>query len=517
MGGDVATDSGQGGEGDEAGTEPRPPEAPEEPGGDVHTDATDGGSEAGGTDEIGADPGGPSTGDAGGEEGAPQEGGGDAGDDQGEPSTGTAESGRGSPPPEVVLEQKVAPTDPEEDETIEEEEDEGAETDDTPGGDDDTPDRSRFGGRTGEGKRKALKRGGGSQGSENAVALALQWLSKHQEKDGSWSPDQFMKHDPPDDQCTGPGTSTYRIGISGLALLCFLGAGHSSTKGEHDDVVARGVGYLLSRQNGEGGFGASPNMYEQAIATLVLVEVTALERHRGSSRGIDAILGKAASLRPGQNTFDAADRGVSFIVKAQQQGGGWDYSARVTDRNDMSISGWQMLTLVGAESIGIKIPGDVKKGVSRFLDNVSPRTGDANYTVQRGRAGGHSSSALTASALLTRIYLVGKPNDEVYRLADLVVAHPPSWGRMTARDSRQNFYTWYYGAMSLFQLGRERWSTWNRAMRPELVNNQQKKGSAAGSWDPLAQWASSGGRVYSTAMCCLCLEVYYRYARKGNY
>ena len=33
----------------------------------------------------------------------------------------------------------------------------------------------------------------------------------------------------------------------------------------------------------------------------------------------------------------------------------------------------------------------------------------------------------------------------------------------------------------------------------------------AGSWDPDTVWGGYGGRVYTTAMAALCLEVYYRY------
>ena len=33
----------------------------------------------------------------------------------------------------------------------------------------------------------------------------------------------------------------------------------------------------------------------------------------------------------------------------------------------------------------------------------------------------------------------------------------------------------------------------------------------AGSWTPDGVWGGYGGRVYSTAMAALCLEVYYRY------
>jgi hypothetical protein len=40
---------------------------------------------------------------------------------------------------------------------------------------------------------------------------------------------------------------------------------------------------------------------------------------------------------------------------------------------------------------------------------------------------------------------------------------------------------------------------------------QRKEGELAGSWDPTTVWGGYGGRVYSTAMAALCLEVYYRY------
>ncbi len=34
-----------------------------------------------------------------------------------------------------------------------------------------------------------------------------------------------------------------------------------------------------------------------------------------------------------------------------------------------------------------------------------------------------------------------------------------------------------------------------------------------GSWDPIGPWGGDGGRVYSTAIMALCLEVFYRYDR----
>ena len=42
---------------------------------------------------------------------------------------------------------------------------------------------------------------------------------------------------------------------------------------------------------------------------------------------------------------------------------------------------------------------------------------------------------------------------------------------------------------------------------------QRVDGDAAGSWDPDGPWGMVGGRVYSTALALLTLEVQYRYSR----
>ncbi|RKY14435.1 MAG: hypothetical protein DRP63_08530, partial [Planctomycetota bacterium] len=42
---------------------------------------------------------------------------------------------------------------------------------------------------------------------------------------------------------------------------------------------------------------------------------------------------------------------------------------------------------------------------------------------------------------------------------------------------------------------------------------QRRGGCADGSWDPVGKWGMVGGRVYSTALNALTLEIYYRYLR----
>jgi hypothetical protein len=60
--------------------------------------------------------------------------------------------------------------------------------------------------------------------------------------------------------------------------------------------------------------------------------------------------------------------------------------------------------------------------------------------------------------------------------------------------------------------GDDRWRQWNIALKRTLLDNQVKSGGRRGSYDPVCHWGKNGGgRVYSTAICVLNLEIYYRY------
>jgi hypothetical protein len=70
----------------------------------------------------------------------------------------------------------------------------------------------------------------------------------------------------------------------------------------------------------------------------------------------------------------------------------------------------------------------------------------------------------------------------------------------------------------MFQLGGEFWSNWNAMFRDTLVKLQvqkqldEKGRFVRGSWDTAGEtFGPHGGRVYTTAMAILSLEVYYRF------
>ncbi|MEO0650505.1 MAG: hypothetical protein AAFZ65_07500, partial [Planctomycetota bacterium] len=82
---------------------------------------------------------------------------------------------------------------------------------------------------------------------------------------------------------------------------------------------------------------------------------------------------------------------------------------------------------------------------------------------------------------------------------------------------RIDMYYWYYATYAVYQLSDKMgsaWSKWERALEDAVLSSQRSSPPCfEGSWDPMGPWGEEGGRVYSTALMVLCLEVYFRYGK----
>ena len=78
------------------------------------------------------------------------------------------------------------------------------------------------------------------------------------------------------------------------------------------------------------------------------------------------------------------------------------------------------------------------------------------------------------------------------------------------------YYAWYNCTLGVFLAGGPEWDRWNKAVRDRIVARQEKGGCQRGSWPGDGGYDSTGGKVYTTALAVLTLEVYYRFARKDT-
>jgi hypothetical protein len=112
-----------------------------------------------------------------------------------------------------------------------------------------------FGGRGG--RRNLRAEGGG--GTQGAVDLGLEWLKNHQSPEGYWDCDNFMNNNVMGgSSADGPGYALFDPGISGLALLAFLGAGETHKTGRYRKTVRMGLRYPEA-DPGPGGLLRSPD------------------------------------------------------------------------------------------------------------------------------------------------------------------------------------------------------------------------------------------------------------------
>jgi hypothetical protein len=350
---------------------------------------------------------------------------------------------------------------------------------------------------------------GASPASERAVERALAWLARHQDADGRWDagarkrddgrgpePGEtaFTKHCPPGDACDGE-CFYYEAdtAATGLALLAFLGAGHTHRAGPHAKTVAQGLNFLLRSQRADGdlrGQSRGVGMYCHAIASLALCEAYALTRDE--------------RLRP------SVERAVAFLVASRAADGqSWRYAPDDPYGGDTSILGWAILVLKSAKEVGIPVPSDVREGALKWLGRI--REGDrGGLAIYRPGEGYPITPTMTAEAWVCRQFLgVGGPGAASDEAASYLLFHNPD------RDP-YNLYYWYYATLAMYQHGGAPWARWNARVRDQLVSRQASGGHADGSWDPSEckdQYDLRGGRVYTTALAALTLEVYYRYLR----
>lgn len=328
----------------------------------------------------------------------------------------------------------------------------------------------------GEGARaKYAKAGGGTKESERAVDLGLEWLVRHQRSDGSWS----FQHGPDD-----PGMLDCPTGATGLALLCFLGAGNTHKKGVYMSQVNGGIKYLVDHieTTSLGGWlqgTGQATMYVQGIGAIALCEAYVMSKD-------------PALRRPAQLAID-------FIVNAQDpEGGGWRY--RIPQAGDTSVHGWQLMALQSAKVAELTVPPRCIVRASRFLKSVESEGGSAYAYLNPNSV----RPSTTAVGLLCRMYL---GREQTHKGMIRGMRHIGEWGPNLA-----DMYYSYYATQAMHHWGGPQWERWNKVMRDQLVNAQEQEGDAAGSWPmDASHGVRMGGRLYTTCLSIMTLEVYYRF------
>ena len=347
-----------------------------------------------------------------------------------------------------------------------------------------------------------LKDSGGTPEGEAAVTKALQWLKSKQAPDGSWG-------------------GFYKCGMTGLALLCYLGHCETPDSRAYGEQVKKAVLFMIEAQRGNryNVFSQNPALnfatYEHGIGTYAMGEMYSL-----SNTGNGEVF--AGMVR------DAFEKGVRVIIENQMLDGGWAYAsgrgvsyASESNKADLPVTGWQYQALKAARYSSLNV-----KGLDPAIDKLvklleGMQTADGGYGLTN-RDAAYSQWNLSGVALVG-IQTLGhgkKPTlaKGVNFAIKTFIDEPPDWNK------NANLYCWYYYSQAFFQKGGREWQYWNEKVLPQLLEKQTKDGNWSreseskniGSVSGTTSFAGQDLDIYRVALCTLMLEVYYRYLKVGD-
>jgi hypothetical protein len=307
---------------------------------------------------------------------------------------------------------------------------------------------------------------------ESAIARGLAYLKTTQKPDGAW------------EASFGKATS-----VTSLAVMAYLSSGHMPGQpGPYREAVEKGIRFVVQSQKPNGLLVAATShgpMYCHGISTLMLAEVAGMLPDEPLATEVRAALSKAIAL-----ILAAQD-----VRKDSHNAGGWRYQPGSRD-SDLSVSGWQVMALRAAKSVGCVVPAENIDRAVDYLKRCAVRGGGFSY-----QPGGGANNPRTGVGILALELCGAHHTPEALAGADYLARRPPRWG------SEYFFYEVYYVPQALFQIGDAAFRAYQSRLLPLLLQHQD----ANGSWLSDDGNDRSGGRDYCTAMAVLAMTVEFRF------
>jgi len=347
-----------------------------------------------------------------------------------------------------------------------------------------------------------------------AVLQAQKWLAAQQKQGGRWMCETWQG-----------GHEIYDVGVTALALLALQSYGNTLTYGDYQSNIQRGVDFLTTIQNKNGGFGretGQANPFNQALATMALCEAYAYGEQP-------------------LKLVEPIQRALSYIHNSRNPYSGWRYASVPNGNSDSVVTAWMCLALMAAKGAGFSIDEIALKHADDWFRTMTGETGRVGYALGSGGGPGSLafryakpfdnskisrsiSDSITAGALAVRL-LQATPTDPSGQLQWKLASFYEDLQRQLAMLRKNvpkvgqvgDYHYWFWASLATHQYGDEAWSTWRSALHQVLRAKQETAGvdeserELTGSWAPDTVWAAWGGRIYTTAMATLILTTEMRY------
>jgi hypothetical protein len=277
----------------------------------------------------------------------------------------------------------------------------------------------------------------------------LDWLTKHQAKDGSWG-------------------KQYTIAVTSFACLSYLSATDEPFAGDRGQALLKGLKFLLANQK-DGVFGRQGHtwIHGQGFATLALSES----------------YGRSLFARPRPDldmkiVREVVVKAVAEIGKNQSDNGGWWYTQGAKGEHEGSTTVCAVQALVSASNFGIKIDQKVLDRGFVYLKKCQTSEGGFNYKLGDGTNMKEGTAAGVATLGLMKQFdttVMLKGYQFLLKLTPAGIS-----------GERFPYYGHFYGCMGMQLLGqefkedksyREKTQGYIAAARKDVASWQQKDGS----------------------------------------
>lgn len=245
------------------------------------------------------------------------------------------------------------------------------------------------------------------------------------------------------------GESSERVAVTSIATLSLLAEGNRPGVGSYAINTQRAVEFLLDVQDARGRVGTE--LLQHAMASAALVEAAVLGGDLATRRGAEAAL--------------------AYLIETRADDGGWGTRSRAA-KHDPVVTAWAAQAMRLSFYLDSRLAVPVLAGIER---TAADSTGAAGLWTRVMSVPG-----------LTRDALAQEPIEPVER----------------------HLTTLHFGSLAVYQLSDKQWRRWNFSMIDMLTSTQTDDGSWPAGYDLDAPARSE---AYTTALCTLILQTYYRY------
>ncbi len=286
------------------------------------------------------------------------------------------------------------------------------------------------------------------------------------------------------DHVTGAQQSSNQTAMTSLAMMAHFAAGHTLDDVEHGVWLRRSLAYVLSMQDANGYFGTmdASRMYGHGITALMLAEALGTGRDDEMEEAIRHALERAVAV-----TVNAAQ-----VPKQPGHEGGWHYAPHEAIA-DLSLSGWQLMSLHATQQVGIAVPETVIAGAVGYARRLTTADGKVGYDHP-----GADHPAMRGLSMLSFAIGGQASAPEVALIANRIRSDPIRW------EGGWFFYRAYYDAVGMSRAAPEQWDAYAPLIEGVLVEHQGQDGS----W-PIPPGGNEGeyGVIYCTSLAVLSLAV----------